>query len=432
MRKVLIVSPNFPPTSTPDLHRVRTSLPHYRSFGWEPTVLCLTPESGEGIRDPMLAESLPDDAEIVRVPAWSVEKCRRLGFGHLDYRAILPLYRAGTQLLKQRRHEIVFFSTTAFLTFLLGPLWKRRFGCKVVYDFHDPWFHGPQPPYTKANAPGGWRKYRVAQTLARYGEPFALHSADHIISVSEGYRRSLSARYAWLGDSDFTIVPFGAAQRDFYFAQERSVGNPIFARDGRLTRWVYAGAVVPDMHPVLDVLFRELGRIKQADPDFAARLRLHFVGTNYAPQGRSFDVVAPLAHRHGLGDMVEEHSQRIPYFQALSLYGESDGVILVGSVSPDYTASKLFTCVMTEKPVLALFNARSLVGQLARRFPNVFLASFEDSPRNPEFEVSVRRGLDWLRAGRFDRSTIAAALRPLSAEELTRVQCSIFDRLCIG
>ena len=36
MRRVLIVSPSFPPISAADLHRVRMSLPYYREFGWEP------------------------------------------------------------------------------------------------------------------------------------------------------------------------------------------------------------------------------------------------------------------------------------------------------------------------------------------------------------------------------------------------------------
>src|SRR5262245_28838150 len=126
MHKILIVSPRFPPKNSADLHRVRTSLPYYRRFGWDPTVLCLTPASCDGVEDPMLAESLPKDIKVVRAAAWSEEKCRRFGFGHLDYRCLIPLYRTGCELLGQDHYDVVFFSTTAFLTFLLGPIWKRR------------------------------------------------------------------------------------------------------------------------------------------------------------------------------------------------------------------------------------------------------------------------------------------------------------------
>src|ERR1700721_1071767 len=100
MREVLIVSPRFPPINAADVHRVRTSLAYYRRFGW------------------------------------------------LSYRSLLPLYRAGSRLFRERRYDVVFFSTTVFMSFVLGRLWKRRFGCKIVYDFQDPWYSDP-PIYTR-------------------------------------------------------------------------------------------------------------------------------------------------------------------------------------------------------------------------------------------------------------------------------------------
>ena len=37
MRRVLLVSPHFPPTNAPDHQRVRMSLPFYREHGWAPS-----------------------------------------------------------------------------------------------------------------------------------------------------------------------------------------------------------------------------------------------------------------------------------------------------------------------------------------------------------------------------------------------------------
>jgi len=61
MRKALIISPRFPPNNAPDLHRVRTSLPYYRCYGWDPVVLCLTSDCTGGAQDPLLAEGIPKD-----------------------------------------------------------------------------------------------------------------------------------------------------------------------------------------------------------------------------------------------------------------------------------------------------------------------------------------------------------------------------------
>ena len=35
--------------------------------------------------------------------------------------------------------DLIFFSTTQFDAFSLGPTWKRKFGVPYVLDYHDPW-----------------------------------------------------------------------------------------------------------------------------------------------------------------------------------------------------------------------------------------------------------------------------------------------------
>jgi hypothetical protein len=100
MRRVLIVSPSFPPTSAPELHRVRASLPYYSSCGWKPTVLCVSPQTHGGLHDAALGKSLPADIDVKPAKAWDERTCRRLGFGHLAWRSLIPLYRKGRRLLK--------------------------------------------------------------------------------------------------------------------------------------------------------------------------------------------------------------------------------------------------------------------------------------------------------------------------------------------
>lgn len=427
MRRLLIISPRFPPKNSPDHHRVRTSLPYYRQYGWDPTVLCLTPETADGVDDPTLLESVDSGIRVVRLPAWRESVCRRFGFGQLDYRCLLPIYRAGCRLLNSERFDLVYFSTTAFLNLILGPLWKRQSGCKVVYDFQDPWYQADQHNYTPANAPGGWFKYRFSQMLSRHAERFALRAADHVISVSQGYVRDLSSRYPWLGRERFTVIPFGAVPLDYETQRRTGIRHNLFDQDRRFLRWVYVGRGGPDINPVLAVFFQQLARLKQSIPDLAARLRVHFVGTNYSPCYRTFKVVEPLAHQFGVSDLIFEHSERIPYFEALSLMEESDAVLLVGSVSADYTASKLFNCVLSKKPVLALFHAGSLVSQIAPKFSNVFLASFQETPEESSFAVAVARGLSWLASGPQIEGENELALRPFTAECLTAQQCAAFD-----
>lgn len=425
MRDVLIVSPRFPPTNAADMHRVRLSLPFYRACGWNPIVLTAEDET-DGARDDTLSRSLPDDLEIIRVKIWRADLSRKLGFGQLDYRAFVPLLRAGAQVIRKRKIQLVFFSTTAFLTFALGPIWKKRFGCKLVYDYQDPWYQGPVLPYTRENAPGSWRKYRLTQAIARKLEPIVMRASDHIISVSDGYVRMLQARYAFLTADHFTVLPFPASRRDYDIVEKQKIGHSIFAPDGRL-HWVYAGRAGPDMDMALSILFQALAMLKRQSPSLASKVRLHFVGTSYAPAGRSHKVVEPIAQSYGVADLVEEHSERIDYFQVLALYRDSDVVLVIGSESADYTASKFFNCLLSGRPLLVLFHRDSLVMRLAAGHVGVHIAAFGAS--QSAFEQDVEAGLRWALTAPTRGEVDADDESPWLADRATRVQCAIFDRL---
>ena len=103
MKKILIVSPHFPPINAPDMQRVRLSLPFLRAQGWEPTVLAVTPESVEGgVRDPMLESTYPVDIRIVRVRGISPRLTRWAGIGSLWWRCGRAVARAGERLLRRK------------------------------------------------------------------------------------------------------------------------------------------------------------------------------------------------------------------------------------------------------------------------------------------------------------------------------------------
>jgi len=208
------------------------------------------------------------------------------------------------------------------------------------------------------------------------------------------------------------------------------VQHGLFDLSKNAVHWVYAGARGSDMDPMFAAFFQQLAALRRRAPEFTARLRVHFVGTSYGPPGRAFKSIEPLAIHYGVQDLVEEKVERIPYYQALSLYSSADAILVIGSISASYTASKFFNCVAAKKPVLALFHGRSLVAKLAARFPNVALASFTANSSEPEFGAAIAKGMDWLRNPQFDASKIDNELFPWSAKELTRIQCSVFSRIC--
>jgi hypothetical protein len=428
MKKLLIVCPRFPPTNAADSHRTRLSLPYYTENGWEPTVLAAE-DDDSGQKDHLLAESLPNGSRVVRVRIWPEWLCRKVGFGQIDYRSFFPFLVTGIRLFRRTRFDVVLFSSTVFLSFILGPIWKRLYGCKVVYDYQDPWYYGDEQPYTKETVPGAWWKFRLTQIIAGVLEPIALKAADHIISVSQGYVETLRTRYPFLSNERFTVLPFPASTRDYEFVDLRQVHHTIFPADGKV-HWVYAGRGGHDMQLALRALFGQLAILAKTRPELRASLNLHFVGTSYAPAGRGRKTIEPIAEQFGVADMIAEQLERIPYFETLSLYRESDLVLIIGSEAPDYTASKLFNCVLAGRKVLALFHRDSLVATLAKDIPNLYLATFDPGSDTAAFEADVMRGLLWALSKesnlqrRDDR-----LLAPWLADNSTRTQCEVFNSL---
>jgi hypothetical protein len=84
---------------------------------------------------------------------------------------------------------------------------------------------------------------------------------------------------------------------------------------------------------------------------------------------------------------------------------------------------------LAKKPILALFHRRSMATQIASQFPNIFVATFDETPSEPQFMDKVAAGIEWLRAPNFDAAAIDECIEQWSAAKLTKAQCAIFDQV---
>ena len=430
-RSVLIVSPHFPPINAPDHQRVRMSLPYFEEFGWQPTVLAVQPGQVEGTDDPLLERTLPAGTEIIRTGALSVRWTRRVGLGSLALRSLPFLWRTGSQLLASKRFDAVYFSTTMFAVMALGPLWQKRFGVPYILDFQDPWIEDSYGKSGAPSPPGGRFKYQFNQWLARRLEPRAMHAVSEVIAVSPAYVETLLHRYPHLKPEQFTVLPFCAPEKDFEAMEAANVRQSVFdPADGR-RHWVYVGRGGADMGPALRLLFTAVADARARDPQAWSELRMHFVGTSYAPEGRAEKTVEPLAQACGVADLVEERTARVPYFEALQLLRQCDGILVVGSDSPGYSASKLYPCMLARRPLLAILHEESPAVDILRRchagqvvtFRPLALADAADSIRTALVNLLAEAT-----SGRVPSLDIGYFNAEHSARAGTARQCEIFDR----
>jgi hypothetical protein len=68
-KKLLIISPYFPPVNAADMQRVRMSLPYFAHFGWDAEVVTVAPEYSDMPKDALLQQSIPSAIAIHQVKA---------------------------------------------------------------------------------------------------------------------------------------------------------------------------------------------------------------------------------------------------------------------------------------------------------------------------------------------------------------------------
>lgn len=430
MKKVLIVSPHFPPTSAADMHRVRQSLPHFAEFGWRPSVLAVDPEFVEGREEPLLLHTVSPGTEVTRVRALPSKLTRKIGLGDLALRSLPFLYRAGARIIGSGNVSLVYFSTTAFPSVALGRIWKERFGVPFVVDMQDPWlsdYYEDKP--ASARPPKYWFSQRLHGTL----EPWTMRAVDGLVSVSADYLTTLRWRYPWLAEKPQAVLPFGASALDFEVVRDNPQPNRFFKRGGGRINGVYVGRGGYDMEFALQIIFRALKLGLKTQPETFGRLKLHFVGTDYATGRHARKTVAPVAEGLGLSSYVEETPERIPYFETLQLLLDADFLIVPGSDDSQYTASKIYPYILARKPLLAVFNRCSSVCQVLRETGAGALLPFDVDSAPAEYAPSffdlwsqVLRHLPFTPTLNWD------AFAHYTAREMTKAQCDLFDKVVSG
>jgi hypothetical protein len=423
VKRVLIVSPHFPPVNAPDMHRVRMSLPYFADNGWIPFVLAVRPSDQEMPIEPDLSQLIPHDVSVTRTGALPSRVTRRFGVGNVGIRAFGHLYRGGSSLIRQHAIDLVYFSTTVFVTMALGRIWKKRFGTPYVIDMQDPWLSTYYDDKPRAERPA---KYSAARRLHAVLEPWTMREVGGLVSVSAAYLGTLRERYPWIDPDTCTTVPFGASERDFDVA-ERMVRNGRLRDDAGQVHGVYIGRGGFDMATALRILFRAL-RNGAIDQSIFSRVRLSFVGTDYAPEVRARKSVEPVAEAEGVAAQVREQTSRIGYLEALGTMKGADFVVLIGSDDPAYTASKIYACILTQKPLIAVVHAQSPMVELIRNTGAGIVVTFtgRDDVEGPARLLTEAWG-NLLKRLPFAPSIDWGALAPYTARELTRRQCRLFD-----
>ena len=434
MKRLLLVSPHWLPASTPDLQRIRLSLPHYRAHGWEPIVLGVDARDIESTLEPELTMSVPADIAVHRCRALTVSLTRRFGLGNLGWRCLPELVATGERLIRREGIDLVVFSTTQFVTLLAARSWHARTGVPYVVDLQDPWRTGDYELPGAPRPPGG-RKYQFARLVAWALEEFTFRHAAGFISVSDIYLTTLRERYAWMRRRASICIPFGASPDDFALARRLPPGpGESLSRTAGEIHLVSTGAAGPMLSGALQRLFHAVRDFRNRQPAAAARLRFHFIGSQYAPAGAATRQILPVAAAFGVEDLVTEIPHRLGYLASLRRQEQADGLMLLGSHDPAYVPSKLAPYLISGRPLLALAAAS---GQLQRRLDELgarctvpWTPSEPLDATVPQISRFLEDAVQGFTASGRWTPPVAAAQQHYGAAVLTARQCRWFDQIC--
>jgi len=431
MKRVLIVSPHFPPLNAPDMQRVRMSLPFYRENGWEPVVLTVEDRWQDGVREAELVGTVPSDVRVERTRALPPRWSRLFGIGNIGLRSWLFLLARGWRLLRREKFDLIFFSNTQFVTFSLGLIWKARFGVPYVIDVQDPWRTDYYERTGSSKPPGGW-KYQFARAQAYLLEGPTFRRAGAVMSVSPSYLADLRKRYPRFAAVPTAVIRFGATRIDIPIARALPHSPYEYPRSQGEVNFLYTGASGPVMPHALTVLFTGLRRYRELHPERAGRLRFHFIGTSYVAPGRGKASVLPVAKLCGVAENVDEVPHRIGHLEALRLQLDADILLLPGSSDLAYSPSKIYPYYLTGRPILGLVFRDSVMEGLLDELACAYMVRFRQNEPKDEAYAGLHRffdlALNGLTADSLPVRNEAYFRREYLAEELTRQQCELFNR----
>ncbi len=423
-KRVLIISPHFPPVNSADMHRVRMSLPYFIEFGWEVEVVMVDDKLVDIIADPLLLESIPKHIQVHKVKALQKKWTSKVGLGSLALRSLWFYRKKVKELLKIRKYDLIYFSTTEFPVCILGAYWKNKFKIPYVIDMQDPWHSDYYQNKPKSERP---KKYWFSYRLHKFLEPIAMKNVDGIVTVSEKYVNTLKERYANLSNVPFKVITFGANELDFKIAQINDEHLELYLNtENKQTNLVYVGRGGYDMRDAIEILFIDFKSGLKNEPKLFENIHFYFIGTSYAPNGKGIATISTIAEKLGISKYVTEQTDRIGFYESIKQLIAADGLFIIGSNDSSYTASKLYPYILAKKQLLGIFNGESSAAQILQDCQAGDLITFDQTQDqtyktfyNFINKIIIKTPI----------STNFEAFEPYTAKYLTKCQVQLFNEV---
>jgi glycosyltransferase involved in cell wall biosynthesis len=288
-RRVLVIAYYFPPLGLSGVQRTLKFVKYLPKFGWQPTVLTVTP-TGYYAQDYSLLDELhPLHIEIIRTGSLDPNRLfRKKGIVKMPserWRKILTFLsdtffipdnkigwkrkalQAAERAFQQQPFDVIFATAPPFTDFLIGMELHEKFKKPLVIDYRDPWLDYPFKYYPTP-------LHKLFNYLL---EKKVLKSSARIITTNRRVKELMLKRYKFLTYNDVTIMPQGYDPEDF---RGSSPPRPV-KKDTMVI--AHAGVFYADRTP--KYFFQALKKIFSEHPDLKGKIEAWFIGNFHDEHG---------------------------------------------------------------------------------------------------------------------------------------------------
>lgn len=231
MKKVAIISYNFPPVGGAGVQRPVKFVKYLREFGWEPVVLSVANPSVP-VRDESLLKDIPDDVKVYRAttlePSYPVKKslsrkenCFLSNILSLFKQYVTQLLLPDVQILwwpglilklvkiiAKEKPNVLFVSAPPFSSFVPVIAIANVYRIPCVLDYRDEWL------FTRDN----WEnsiKTSFAKKLDHILEGYVLKKCFKYVAANQSYIDSIMNKYTEISVYKGAVVTNGYDDDDF-------------------------------------------------------------------------------------------------------------------------------------------------------------------------------------------------------------------------
>lgn len=393
MKRVLIITYYWPPNGGAGVYRWLKFSKYLPDNGWTPVVY--TPSDPEVVaHDPALEADVLPHVEVIKRPITEPfalykrftgrKRTEKVQVGFLSEKAqggwkedlalwvrsnffipdarmwwIRPSARFLERYLRTHPVDAVVTTGPPHSMHLIGLRLKKRLGVKWLADFRDPWTDIDFYPQLKLT--------RWADARHRRLEAEVLRTADRVTTVSWHWAQDLLR----LGAPHVDVVTNG------YDPDDVPVPPVPVEEDLGL---VHIGSLSPTRNA--PELWRALRALCDADPAFAARFKLRFVGPVDHSVVRSVEEAGLGAHLERLGRVTHEEAMREMQRARALLLMVNDTPNALGILP-----GKLFEYLSVGRPVLAIGPRDGDVARVLSAGPHLVMERGEVETRRDELRT---------------------------------------------